>query len=92
MAPERVYLFGSHACGEATSNSDVDLMVVEREPFNEQCSRLQELRRIRAALSQCRVPKDILLLSSEKYTKWANSANHVVGCCHREGMLMYERP
>ncbi|MCL5102811.1 MAG: nucleotidyltransferase domain-containing protein [Armatimonadetes bacterium] len=34
MDPERVYLFGSHARGTARENSDVDLLVIERERFD----------------------------------------------------------
>ncbi len=31
--PEQVWLFGSRARGQAGPESDVDLLVVEREPF-----------------------------------------------------------
>jgi predicted nucleotidyltransferase len=44
--PQRILLLGSWARGEAREDSDVDLLVVEREPFGEQRSRRQEAARI----------------------------------------------
>ena len=36
VEPERIILFGSHARGEARPDSDVDLLVIEREGFGKQ--------------------------------------------------------
>ena len=33
--PEEIWLFGSRARGQAREHSDVDLLVIEREPFAE---------------------------------------------------------
>ena len=33
VAPEAVILFGSYAVGSASPESDVDLLVIESEPF-----------------------------------------------------------
>jgi len=89
--PEQIYLFGSHARGEARADSDVDLLVVEREPFGPRHSRFQQINRLYRALSSFRIPKDILLYSRDEFAKWRNSLNHVVSCCYREGKLLYER-
>ena len=89
--PERIYLFGSHARGEAGRHSDVDLLVVEREPFGLQRSRLDQLRRIRRALSAFRVPKDILVFSAEEAAYWQDSLNHIIARCLREGRVLYVR-
>ena len=90
--PEQIYLFGSHARGEARADSDVDLLVVEREPFGPRHSRFQQINRLYRALSSFRIPKDILLYSRDEFAKWRNSLNHVVSRCYREGKLLYERP
>ena len=90
--PEQIYLFGSHARGEARADSDVDLLVVEREPFGPWHSRFQQINRLYRALSSFRIPKDILLYSRDEFAKWRNSLNHVVSRCYREGKLLYERP
>jgi predicted nucleotidyltransferase len=89
--PVRIYLFGSRARGDARQDSDVDLLIVESEPFGPGRSRFEELNRIHRALSSFRVPKDILVYSSEEFAKWSRSLNHVVGHCYREGKLLYAR-
>lgn len=90
--PERVYVFGSFARGDAREDSDVDLLVVELESFGEGRSRLQETNRIYRSLSSFGVPADILLYSVDEFEKWKASTNHVIGRCEREGRLMYARP
>jgi predicted nucleotidyltransferase len=89
--PERIYLFGSHARGEVRQDSDVDLLIVVSEPFGPEHSRFQEINRVYRALSSFRVPNDVLLYSSNEFAKWSQSLNHVVGCCSREGKLLYAR-
>jgi predicted nucleotidyltransferase len=90
--PERIYLFGSRARGNARADSDVDLLIVERKSFGPQHSRFLEINRVYRVLSSFRVPKDILLYSDDEFAKWRSSINHVVGRCNREGKLLYERP
>jgi len=90
--PERIYLFGSHARGEAGRHSDVDLLVVEREPFGPGRSRVEESARVSLSLRGVPVPTDVLLFSEDEFAQWQDSLNHVVGRCLREGRLLYERP
>jgi predicted nucleotidyltransferase len=89
--PEHIYLFGSHARGDARKDSDVDLLIVVREPFGPEHSRFHEINRIHRVLSSFRIPKDVLVYSSEEFAKWCHSLNHVVGRCVREGKLLYAR-
>lgn len=91
VQPDRVILFGSAAKGLMGVDSDIDLLVVENEPFGPDRSRLREIRRIRAALSRFHVPKDILVYSVEEVAKWRNSINHIIARCLREGKVLYER-
>jgi predicted nucleotidyltransferase len=58
--PERIYLFGSRARGDARADSDMDLLIVESGPFSPDHSRWHEIKRVRRALSPFRIPKDIL--------------------------------
>ncbi|MHC4519679.1 MAG: nucleotidyltransferase domain-containing protein [Planctomycetota bacterium] len=92
IGPRRIYLFGSCARGTPTVDSDVDLLIVEDEQFDHQRHRWAELKRIRRALRPFRVPKDILVYSSDEFEKWRASVNHVVAHAVREGRLLYERP
>ena len=91
VGPERIYLFGSRARGNERADSDVDLLIVDRKPFGPGHSRFQEINQIYQALSSFRVPKDIVLYSSDEFAKWRTSINHVVGRCNREGKLLHER-
>ena len=89
--PKQIYLFGSRARGEARPDSDIDLLIVEQEPFSPYRSRWKELARIRRTLSQFRVPKDILLYSTDEIAKWQHSMHHIIAQSLREGKLLYER-
>jgi len=87
--PEQVLVFGSHAQGTATDDSDVDLLVVEAEPFGPNRSRREELRRIRRALSRFHVSKDVLLYSRPEVERWLHSPNHVIRRAYQEGRVLY---
>lgn len=88
--PQRILLFGSWARGEGNPDSDIDLLVVEREPFGPNRSRRQEAARIWRCLSEFRVPKDILVYSVGELSHWKDSSNHVVGRALKEGKVLYE--
>ncbi|MGH7556399.1 MAG: HigA family addiction module antitoxin [Gemmatimonadota bacterium] len=90
--PEMIVLFGSSASGEAGPASDVDLLVVDRQPFGPHRSRRGQLRRARRALSGMRIAKDLLLYSVDEFERWRRSPNHIVGRALRQGRVLYERP
>lgn len=89
--PEQVILFGSRARGDARENSDVDLIVVECEPFGPERSRRKEMVRIYHALAGFLVPADVLVYSHEDVAYWRDSLNHVLARALREGKVLYER-
>ena len=89
--PETIILFGSRARGESHTDSDVDLLVVESEPFSGQRSRLRESNRLYMALRKIPISKDLLLYSREELDRWKGSLNHVVGRAYREGRVLYAR-
>lgn len=91
VSPEAIILFGSRARGDARSDSDVDLLVVESEPFSPQRSRRKEAARLYMALRGMDISKDILLYSRGEFERWKNSLNHVVGRAHREGRVLHGR-
>ncbi|MEO5370123.1 MAG: HEPN domain-containing protein [Magnetococcus sp. DMHC-1] len=92
MQPEQIILFGSMARGEATADSDIDLLVVEKEGFSKERSRWRELVRIRELLAGFPMSKDILLYSHDEVMHWKDALNHVVAEAVREGVLLYESP
>jgi predicted nucleotidyltransferase len=90
--PEEIVLFGSRGRGQASGESDVDLLVVESEPFGKDRSRRQEMRKLYDALGRFRIPMDILVYSREEIEYWRDSLNHVAARALREGRVLYERP
>jgi len=88
--PQRILLFGSRARGQANQDSDIDLLVIEREPFGESRSRRKEAARIWRCLSQFRIPTDILVYSTGEVDQWKGSSHHVIGRAVREGKVLYE--
>ncbi|OHC73669.1 MAG: hypothetical protein A3G18_02835 [Rhodospirillales bacterium RIFCSPLOWO2_12_FULL_58_28] len=91
VQPERIILFGSSmARGEATEESDIDLLVMEREGFTGR-SRWRELQAIRKAIADFRISKDILLYSRDEVVRRQRSMNHIVAHAMKEGRLLYER-
>lgn len=90
--PEQVILFGSRARGDAREDSDVDLVVLEAEPFGPERSRHEETIRLYHALAQFRVAADVLVYSRDDVNYWRDSLNHVLARALREGKVLYERP
>jgi predicted nucleotidyltransferase len=89
--PETVILFGSRARQEARPDSDVDLLVVETEPFTPSRSRRKEIHRLIMALRHFPVSKDILLYSRDEFDYWKDSLNNVIGRACRDGKVLHER-
>ncbi len=89
--PDQIILFGSRARGDARAGSDVDLVVVESEPFGQERSRRLETARLYRTLSGLGVAKDIFLYSRDEVEYWRDSINHVLVRALREGRVLYER-
>lgn len=89
--PERIILFGSYARGEAGPDSDLDLLIVEHGPFGQGRTRRAEIKRLRRALWDFRVPIDILVYTEDEVAAWRNSVNHIIARSLREGRTLYER-
>lgn len=90
--PEQVILFGSRARGDARPDSDVDLVVVEAEPFGPGRDRRAEIVRLMRALGGLGVAKDVLVYSRDEVEYWRDSLNNVLARALREGRVLYERP
>lgn len=90
--PERIVLFGSRAKGTAGPGSDVDLLIVEDQPFGPGHGRRRELANLSRLLARFPVAKDILVFSRDEVEHWKCSLNHVIGRALREGRLLHARP
>ena len=89
--PEQVILFGSRARGDARPDSDVDLLVVESEPFGAGRCRHAETVRLYQALPATPVARDILVYSRDEIERWRGSLNHVAARALREGRVLYAK-
>lgn len=86
LRPERIYLFGSRARGEAHPESDYDLLVVVRERVGP--GREME-RRANAALWGLGVPIDVVILTTKYFTWMLGAAASLPATVEREGRLLY---
>jgi predicted nucleotidyltransferase len=84
--PQRVILFGSHARGDIHTDSDIDLLVVERSGPD----RRQEMVRLRRSLSPLRAPVDVVVHSSQAVEDWGGVPGTFLHAVLREGQVMYE--
>jgi predicted nucleotidyltransferase len=86
--PDRIILFGSHARGEGTPDSDVDLLVVM--PL--QGSRREARLAIRRALRGIPLPKDILVTTPQDFEWRKDVVGTIERPAHRHGEVLYARP
>lgn len=87
--PVRVILFGSQASGSVDGDSDIDLLVVEQEPFSERRSRRKRIAQIRRRLPKLGIPYDVLVYAAEEVERWRDARNHVIARALREGRVLY---
>ena len=80
----RVVLFGSHARGTATSDSDYDVLVIE--PTVD--SPIQESVRLRAELDDLEVPIDVVVVDEAKAEIRAAERGTMIERALREGRLL----
>jgi predicted nucleotidyltransferase len=85
-APERIYLFGSHARGEAGPDSDIDLMVVvpDDAPAERRRSRLAY-----QALRGTATAADVLVWPRQAFDERLRLVASLPATIVREGRLLY---
>lgn len=85
--PERIYLFGSAARGEATPDSDYDFMVVV--PDDAPPEHKNDLRAYEA-LVELPIPKDVLVWTRSQFDCRLPLKASLPATIVREGKLLYE--
>ncbi|MEK6721679.1 MAG: nucleotidyltransferase domain-containing protein [Chloroflexota bacterium] len=83
--PVRVILFGSQARGDASPDSDVDLLVV----FDEKVDRRERQVEIRRLLRDAPFAKDVLVASTSDLPNAARGT--AIAEAIHEGVVVYER-
>jgi uncharacterized protein len=87
FSPERVILFGSYARGEATDDSDVDLLVIMPSAQRS----LQQALEIRQRIP-CRFPLDLLVKTPQEVKERLNLHDSFLSNIFSEGITLYESP
>lgn len=83
--PIKVILFGSRARGTARLDSDVDLLVIEREPVAQR----QESVRLRSLLRDFKVPIDIVVMGQSFAERYWDIPGTVLYPAFREGKVLH---
>ena len=83
--PVKVILFGSRARGTAHHGSDLDLLVIERDPV----STYQEAIRLRRLLRDLDMPIDIIVVEESFVERYGDIPGSVLYPALREGTVLY---
>ena len=86
MQADAVWLYGSHARGEAGPDSDLDFLVVVPDSARSRYGRSVEARRL---VGDVVVPKDILVMTRQEWTRDLTVACSLASTVSREGLLLH---
>jgi predicted nucleotidyltransferase len=85
--PRRIVLFGSHARGDASPDSDLDLLIVEESDL----PRHRRSGRYRRALLGLFPSKDIVVWTPEEIAEWQDVPNAFITSILAAGKTLYPR-
>jgi predicted nucleotidyltransferase len=86
MIVDEIYLFGSHARGEAGPDSDLDIGVIV--PFATE-SRYQRTVRARGLVGDIEVAKDIVILTRQEWEEERAVVGSLANTIAREGIALH---
>jgi predicted nucleotidyltransferase len=84
--PERIILFGSGATGMMTRDSDLDLLVIERD-FK---SQREENARLRRSLGDLGIPVDVFAMTPERFEETKGVIGGLAYPANKYGRVIYE--
>lgn len=85
--PEKIVLFGSYARGEATEESDLDLLIIQPSDL----PRYKRSTPVRLALRGLFPSKDVVIYTPEEVKEWESASTSFIASALREGRILYER-
>jgi predicted nucleotidyltransferase len=85
--PDKIFLFGSYATGQANEDSDIDLLVVKDtlEPRHKRSIEIQRL------LKGSKLPVDILVYTNDEFEREITINCSFVNAAIQGAKLLYER-
>lgn len=84
--PTKVILFGSYATGDATKDSDLDLMVIKTKAGSDGADRIK----LRKAVGDIGTGVDILVFSEEEVNRRGQVPGTIIYWALKEGRVMYD--
>jgi len=84
--PSKIILFGSYARGEATEDSDLDLMII----LPGKPDKMAEIIRLRRAIGALGVGVDVLVFSEDEAQRRGQVPGTVVYWANKEGRILYD--
>ncbi|MFA6401873.1 MAG: nucleotidyltransferase domain-containing protein [Salinivirgaceae bacterium] len=85
--PDKIFLFGSYASGQANEDSDVDLLII-KETSEPKFKRSIEIQRL---LIGSKLPVDIVVYTKDEFEKEKGKRFSFVSSAIQGAKLMYER-
>lgn len=82
----RMMLYGSRARGTARPDSDLDLLVIEKDPV----SKHQEREQLRRAVEDFSIPIDLRVMGETEFQETKDIVGGIAYPAHKEGILLYE--
>jgi predicted nucleotidyltransferase len=84
--PEKIILFGSAATGNMTGDSDLDLLIVEKEPANTRDRSVS----IRRAVGDVQYPVDVIVMSGARFSETKDLIGGIAYPANKYGRVLYE--
>lgn len=82
-----IYLFGSRARGDFSSNSDYDILISLRKKLGIK-EKIKLFTKLRRVLAKKRYNVDIVIKSTDEINYYKNKIGHIVRSALREGILL----
>jgi len=84
--PDKIILFGSYARGDQNEHSDIDLMILKKNPGNVR----QVASMVYISLRFVQKPLDIFVMDTDLYYKSINRNGLIYKTINQEGKMLYE--
>lgn len=84
-SPVSIILFGSYIYGTPDQNSDIDILILEREIK----SKVEEINKVISALRDIPYPKDIVVATLDEYEFYRKEAGSIFRTISEKGEVIY---